>query len=101
MFFFSSSEKDFVAIVDLPEGHHEYKFLVDGEWKYNESEAACDNNIGSLNNVISIKESDFEEFENALLRDPNDKNDKTYSVQALNKEKGEGKYSIFCVICYL
>ncbi|XP_037794633.1 5'-AMP-activated protein kinase subunit beta-1-like isoform X1 [Penaeus monodon] len=83
------SEKDFVAIVDLPEGHHEYKFLVDGEWKYNENEAACDNNIGSLNNVITIKESDFEEFENALLRDPNDKNDKTYGVQALNKEKGE------------
>lgn len=80
--------------MDLPEGHHEYKFLVDGEWKYNENEAACDNNIGSLNNVISIKESDFEEFENALLRDPNDKNDKTYGVQALNKEKGEGKCHI-------
>ena len=24
--------KDFVAIVELAEGNHEYKFLVDGEW---------------------------------------------------------------------
>ena len=28
----SKSTKDFVAIVDLKEGEHEYKFLVDGEW---------------------------------------------------------------------
>lgn len=26
------SVKDFVAIVDLAEGQHEYKFQVDGEW---------------------------------------------------------------------
>jgi 5'-AMP-activated protein kinase regulatory beta subunit len=25
---------DFVTIVDLPEGDHEYKFYVDGEWKH-------------------------------------------------------------------
>jgi hypothetical protein len=29
---------DFVAIVDLPEGEHQYKFLIDDEWKYNASE---------------------------------------------------------------
>lgn len=26
------SAKDFVAIVELAEGNHEYKFLVDGQW---------------------------------------------------------------------
>ena len=26
------SAKDFVAIVELAEGNHEYKFMVDGEW---------------------------------------------------------------------
>lgn len=26
------SAKDFVAIVELAEGNHEYKFNVDGEW---------------------------------------------------------------------
>lgn len=28
------SHGDFVTIIDLPEGEHEYKFCVDGDWKY-------------------------------------------------------------------
>jgi len=30
---FVSSQGDFVTIIDLPEGTHQYKFLVDGVWK--------------------------------------------------------------------
>lgn len=26
------SQKNFVAIVDLPEGEHQYKFCIDGQW---------------------------------------------------------------------
>ncbi|KAK8389699.1 hypothetical protein O3P69_008996 [Scylla paramamosain] len=79
------SEKDFVAIVDLPEGSHQYKFLVDGEWKVNQGEAACDNGMGTQNNVITINEADFDEFENALLRDPNDKDEKKGSQMTTGK----------------
>jgi len=32
------STKDFIAIVDLNEGTHEYKFCVDGEWMHNPNE---------------------------------------------------------------
>ena len=32
------SQGDFTAIVDLPEGDHEYKFYVDGEWLHNPDE---------------------------------------------------------------
>ncbi|XP_068246980.1 5'-AMP-activated protein kinase subunit beta-1-like [Palaemon carinicauda] len=88
------SEKDFIAIVDLPEGHHEYKFYVDGEWKVSSDEASCDNNMGTKNNIITIKDQDFEEFENALLRDPNDKN-KTESSKILQREKDEDKKDDF------
>jgi 5'-AMP-activated protein kinase regulatory beta subunit len=28
------SHGDFVTIVDVPEGEHEFKFCVDGEWKH-------------------------------------------------------------------
>ena len=28
------SHGDFVTIIDLPEGEHQYKFYVDGEWKH-------------------------------------------------------------------
>ncbi|KAG7153476.1 5'-AMP-activated protein kinase subunit beta-1-like [Homarus americanus] len=83
------SEKDFVAIVDLPEGQHEYKFLVDGEWKMNQNEKSCTNEVGTQNNTITINESDFDEFENALLRDPNDKKERPFGNQSGNKEKTE------------
>lgn len=89
------SEKDFVAIVDLPEGHHEYKFFVDGDWKVSNDEAACDNNMGTQNNVITIKERDFEEFENALLRDPNDKEKADKSKADKDKDKDEDKKEEF------
>lgn len=85
------SEKDFVAIVDLPEGEHEYKFFVDGEWKTNPQEQTIDSSIGTENNMISIKESDFEEFENALLKDPNDKKGKSFGGEAKEVAKDEGE----------
>lgn len=28
------SHGDFVTIIDLPEGEHQFKFCVDGEWKH-------------------------------------------------------------------
>lgn len=28
------SHGDFVTIIDLPEGDHQYKFCVDGEWRH-------------------------------------------------------------------
>jgi len=28
------SHQNFVTIIDLPEGDHQYKFCVDGEWKH-------------------------------------------------------------------
>ncbi len=36
--FTAKDGEDFVAIVDLPEGEHQYKFLIDEEWKFNPSE---------------------------------------------------------------
>lgn len=28
------SHGDFVTIIDLPEGEHQYKYFVDGEWRH-------------------------------------------------------------------
>lgn len=32
------SQNTFVAIVDLPEGEHQYKFYVDGQWTHDPAE---------------------------------------------------------------
>lgn len=35
------SQNNFVAILDLPEGEHQYKFFVDGQWTHDPSEVLC------------------------------------------------------------
>ena len=52
----NKSTKDFVAIVDLQEGDHEYKFMVDGNWvndKATEIKSDSGNNIIKVNNPLS------------------------------------------------
>lgn len=91
------SHGDFVTIIDLPEGDHEYKFCVDGEWRHDpklvsvcdvrtlyltlngnqrfsihwNSQKNIDNDIGSKNNLVSVRQSDFEVFQ-ALAKDSED-----------------------------
>lgn len=62
------SHGDFVTIIDLPEGEHEYKFCVDGEWKHDPAMRLTDNSGGAKNNLITVKQSDFEVFQ-ALAND--------------------------------
>jgi len=77
------STKDFIAIVDLNEGEHEYKFWVDGQWtndpneptidnkqplqqqpsKAGSSPAAVSNGSKSVkNNVIRVQKEDFDAY---------------------------------------
>lgn len=62
------SHGDFVTIIDLPEGEHQYKFYVDGEWKHDPSSKVIENGMGSKNNLVSVKNTDFEVFQ-ALAMD--------------------------------
>ncbi|XP_043482701.1 5'-AMP-activated protein kinase subunit beta-2 [Leptopilina heterotoma] len=62
------SHGDFVTIIDLPEGEHQYKFYVDGEWRHDPGLKLVDNCMGSKNNLVSVRKSDFEVFQ-ALAKD--------------------------------
>jgi len=57
------SHGDFVAIMDLPEGEHQFKFNVDGQWLHDPGVPAVDNGVGSKNNIINVRKADFEVFE--------------------------------------
>lgn len=54
---------DFFTILNLPEGEHQYKFLVDGLWVHDPDEPTVPNALGTLNNVVLVRKSDFEVFE--------------------------------------
>ncbi|KAK6483656.1 5'-AMP-activated protein kinase subunit beta-1-like [Huso huso] len=64
----TKSHNNFVAILDLPEGEHQYKFYVDGQWTHDPSEPVVTNQLGTVNNVIQVKKTDFEVFD-ALMVD--------------------------------
>lgn len=65
------SHGDFVTIIDLPEGDHQYKFCVDGEWKHDPKLKNIENDFGAKNNLVSVRQSDFEVFQ-ALAKDSED-----------------------------
>jgi len=59
----SRSQKDFVAMVELGEGNHEYKFFVDGQWLTDPNIPTIENGTGFKNHVIHVEKGDFDAFE--------------------------------------
>ncbi|XP_062617839.1 5'-AMP-activated protein kinase subunit beta-1-like isoform X4 [Saccostrea cucullata] len=82
------SHGDFTTIVDLPEGDHQYKFFVDGQWVHNTEEPTVTNDKGTQNNVISVKKSDFEVFE-ALALDSLNTNSNKKGLDTPGSPSGE------------
>jgi 5'-AMP-activated protein kinase regulatory beta subunit len=54
------SDGDFVTICDLPEGEHQYKFVVDGKWEHDPVQPTIDDTFNGKNNIVMVKKSDFE-----------------------------------------
>ncbi|KAI8529304.1 hypothetical protein RHMOL_Rhmol12G0214900 [Rhododendron molle] len=46
----------FRVICDLPLGRHQYKFLVDDAWRYNDQQPFARDDYGSINNYILVEE---------------------------------------------
>ncbi|KAG8193355.1 hypothetical protein JTE90_022983 [Oedothorax gibbosus] len=57
------SHGDFALILDVSEGEHQYKFQVDGQWMHSAKQPTIDNDLGTKNNKLSIKRSDYEVFQ--------------------------------------
>uniref|UniRef100_A0A8C2RHJ6 5'-AMP-activated protein kinase subunit beta-1 n=1 Tax=Capra hircus TaxID=9925 RepID=A0A8C2RHJ6_CAPHI len=74
------SHNNFVAILDLPEGEHQYKFFVDGQWTHDPSEPVVTSQLGTVNNIIQVKKTDFEVFD-ALMVDSQKCSDVSESLQ--------------------
>lgn len=56
------SSNNFYTIIDLPEGIHKYRFLVDGQWKCDPKEPKITEG-GNQYNSVNVQGSDFEVFE--------------------------------------
>jgi len=49
------SDGDYVTIVDLPEGEHQYKFVVDGRWEHDPNQVSCSRRSISKDRVVWTK----------------------------------------------
>eukprot|EP00794_Sanderia_malayensis_P000343 gene343-976_t len=56
----SYSGGEFNAIIELLEGEHQFKFLVDGHWIHDPNQPTVNDTYGGRNNVVMIKKSDFD-----------------------------------------
>nr|ALS04438.1 AGAP008195-PA [Acartia pacifica] len=56
------SQKDFVALIDLPVGEHQYKFMVDGQMVHDNNLPTVNTDQGDKNNYIQIQQGDFDAF---------------------------------------
>ncbi|XP_051129952.1 sucrose nonfermenting 4-like protein [Andrographis paniculata] len=49
----------FQTICSLPPGYHQYKFVVDGEWRHDEHQPFISSSIGTVNTILITRESEF------------------------------------------
>ena len=45
----------FAVVCNLPPGYHQYKFIVDGEWRHDENQAFIQDPLGNVNNWLFVK----------------------------------------------
>ncbi|KAL3648852.1 AMP-activated serine/threonine-protein kinase regulatory subunit [Castilleja foliolosa] len=48
----------FQTICSLPPGFHQFKFVVDGEWRHDENQPFVNSNSGPVNTILVTRESD-------------------------------------------
>ncbi|CAH8507011.1 unnamed protein product [Dicrocoelium dendriticum] len=53
-------ESGVYVIIDCTPGKHEYKYFIDGAWYHDPTKPTVDNDLGTKNNVVHVKSSDFD-----------------------------------------
>ncbi|XP_022842405.1 sucrose nonfermenting 4-like protein isoform X2 [Olea europaea var. sylvestris] len=49
----------FQTVCSLPPGYHQYKYVVDGEWRHDEHQPFINSNFGTVNTVLLARESNY------------------------------------------
>jgi len=72
----------FQASINLPAGEHYYKFILDDNWIYDESQDTVDDSFGGRNNIIRIEEYETNKAENieTTINESLKENDNTKEV---------------------
>ncbi|TPP56000.1 5'-AMP-activated protein kinase subunit beta-2 [Fasciola gigantica] len=61
------------VIIDCTPGTHEYKYFIDGAWYHDPTKPTVDNIMGTKNNIVHVKPSDFDVIQALELDQANSK----------------------------
>ncbi|XP_063901161.1 5'-AMP-activated protein kinase subunit beta-1-like [Zophobas morio] len=59
----NKSREEFTTIINLPPGTHQFKFIVDNEWKINPDLPTMPDRSGAVNNFLEIGDADEDDFD--------------------------------------
>merc|ERR1711971_1241001 len=80
-------EGTWTAVPELASGRHEYKIIVDGHWRVDESVEMVNNGMGSHNNVFHVEEDKAEEVEETHAEEDKDEEaQETHAEEGRNEE---------------
>jgi len=49
---------EFSVVVHLPPGYHQYKFIVDGAWRHDDSAPFMPDPLGNVNNWLFVRRAE-------------------------------------------
>jgi len=85
-----SDEGIWTSVLELECGRHEYKVIVDGDWRVDESVEKVNNGMGSWNNVLQVEEDKDEEVQETDVEEYKDEEvDETDGEENRNEELNE------------
>merc|ERR1719225_2509437 len=78
------------AVLELASGRHEYKVIVDGDWRVDEYVEKVNNGMGSWNNVLHVEEDKDKEVEETHVEVNKDEEVQENDVKKDKAEEVEG-----------
>lgn len=62
------SGQEFSVVQEIPRGVHQYKFIVDSQWRYAQDQPKTQDSQGNMNNVLDITE--YQRFQVGMMTEP-------------------------------
>ncbi len=84
---YEPEEKRFKCVINLPREKHEYKFIVDGIWKFSKKQKTIDDGKGNINNILDL--TDVKQKEEIKNNISNKRNNKNQNKNSKKKEKNK------------
>ncbi|KAL8249110.1 hypothetical protein R6Q59_005978 [Mikania micrantha] len=80
------SGKDFIILKVLPSGVYQYRFVVDGQWRYSPDESWTKDEMGNTYNILDLQEYVPEDIESISGFEPPRSPDSSYNNLQLGSE---------------